>query len=321
MSFFLVCLLLLSVLFLMKKKQNMKKQNKNLPPGPSKLPIIGNLHQLGTLPHHSLWNLSKKYGPVILLQLGGVPTVVVSSSEATRQVLRNHDLDSCSRPLLAGTGRLSYNYRDIAFAPYGNYWRKMRKICVLELFSTKKVQSFRFIREQEVASLIDSISQSSLSAIPVDLCEKMMSLTASITCRVAFGKRFERNEFDEGKFQEVVHEAMTMLGSFSASDFLPYIGWIIDRLSGLQGRLERSFHDLDGFYQQVIDQHLNTKETKHEEEQDITDVLLKLETNQTEIDAVKFTQSHIKAVFMVEWTLVLSLWFGLWQSLLGIQEQ
>ncbi|KAJ7945465.1 Cytochrome P450 [Quillaja saponaria] len=298
MSFFLVCLLILSLLLLMKKKQGRKKQNKNLPPGPPQLPIIGNLHQLGTLPHHYFWNQSKKYGPVILLQLGGVPTVVVSSAEAAGQVLKNHDLDCCYRPLSAGTGRLSYNCRDIAFAPYGNYWKEMRKFCVLELFSTKKVKSFRFIREQEVASLIDSISQSSLSAIPVDLCEKMMSLTASITCRVAFGKRFEGNEFDEGKFQEVVNEAMAMLGSFSASDFFPYVGWIVDKLTGLHDRLERSFHDLDGFYQQVIDQHLDSKETKHEEEQDIIDMLLKLQRNRTEIDAVQFTQDHIKAILM-----------------------
>ncbi|KAJ7945467.1 Cytochrome P450 [Quillaja saponaria] len=276
----------------------MKKQNKNLPPGPSKLPILGNLHQLGTLPHQSLCNLSKKYGPVILLQLGKVPTVVVSSAEAARQVLKNHDLDCCTKPSLAGIGRLSYNYLDIAFAPYGNYWKEVRKICVIEFFSTKKVQSFRFIREQEVALLIDSISQSSLSAIPVDLNEKMMYFSASIICRTAFGKRFEGNEFDEGKFQEVVRDAMAMLGSFSASDFLPYIGWIIDRLSGLQGRLERSFLDLDGFYQHIIDQRLNAKETKHEEEQNITDTLLKLESNQTEINAVQFTQNHVKAILM-----------------------
>ncbi|KAJ7946102.1 Cytochrome P450 [Quillaja saponaria] len=124
----------------------------------------------------------------------------------------------------------------------------------------------------------------------------MMSLTATITCRVAFGKRFEGNEFDEGKFQEVVNEAMAMLGSFSASNFFPYVGWIVDKLTGHHDRLERSFHDLDGFYQQVIDQHLDTKETKHEEEQNIIDMLLKLERNQTEIDAVQFTQNHIKAI-------------------------
>ncbi|KAJ7956755.1 Cytochrome P450 [Quillaja saponaria] len=295
MSVLLVCIFLLSLLLLMKMKKDIKKQNKQLPPGPPKLPIIGNLHQLGALPHSSLWNLRKKYGPVIFLQLGGVPTVIISSAKTASEVLKVHDLDCCSRPLLAGTGRLSYNYIDIAFAPYGNYWREMRKICVLELFSTKRVQSFGLIREQEVASLINSISQSSLSAIHVDLSEKLLSLAANIICRTAFGKRFQENEFDEGKFQEVVHEAMAMLGSFSASDFFPYVGWIIDRLTGLHSRLEKSFHELDGFYQQVIDQHLKTKQEK---EEDIIDLLLKLEKNQTKIDGAPITQDHIKAILM-----------------------
>ena len=68
---------------------------------------------------------------------------------------------------MAGVGRLSYNYSDLAFSPYGEYWREIRKLCVLELFSVKRVKSFRFVREDEVDSLMDSISQSlSTSASP-----------------------------------------------------------------------------------------------------------------------------------------------------------
>ncbi|KAJ7968650.1 Cytochrome P450 [Quillaja saponaria] len=290
----LLCLLLLPLLFLMMKK---KKQSKNLPPGPPKLPIIGNLHQLGVLAHRSLWNVSKKYGPVILLHLGAVPTVIVSSAETARQVLKDHDIESCSRPLLVSPGKLSYNFLDIGFSPYSDYWREMRKVCVLELFSNKRVQSFRFIREQEVDLLIDSISDSSVSSSPVDLNEKLLSLISSITCRTAFGKKFQGNEFDEGNFEEVFHEAVAVVGAFTASDFLPRVGWIIDRLTGFQGRLEKIFHHLDVFYQKVIDQHLNTK---HEEDQhDILAVLLKLvEISQTEYGEVQFTQDHVKAILM-----------------------
>jgi len=37
------------------------------------------------------------------LMLGRVPTVVVSSSDTARQVLRVHDLHCCTRPSLSGT--------------------------------------------------------------------------------------------------------------------------------------------------------------------------------------------------------------------------
>ncbi|KAK3005246.1 hypothetical protein RJ639_017012 [Escallonia herrerae] len=290
-------LLLLPLLLFMKTKVDVKRKNKQLPPGPPKLPIIGNLHQLGSLPHRSLWQLSKKYGPVMFLQLGGVPTVIVSSSKAAEEVLKVHDLDCCSRPKLAGTGKLSYNYLDIAFSPYGDYWREMRKIGVLELFSTKRVQSFRFAREEEVAFLVESVAQSSSAGRAVNLSEELLTLAANITCRVALGKSFRGSGFDGDRFQEIIHEAMAMLGCLSASDFFPLVGCIVDRLTGLHARLERSFKELDAFYQQVIDDHLNPARMKPDQD-DIIDVLLKIEKDQSEIGAVQVTKDHIKAILM-----------------------
>ena len=284
-------------MFLIKRKIELKGQKKPLPPGPTKLPIIGNLHQLGALPHYSLWQLSKKYGSIMILQLGA-PTVVVSSAEAAREFLKTHDIDCCSRPPLVGLGKFSYNHQDIAFAPYGDYWREVRKICVHEVFSTKRVQSFQFIREEEVALLIDSIVQSSSSGSPIDLTERLMSLTANIICRIAFGKSFQASEFGDGRFQEVVREAMALLGGFTAADFFPYVGRIVDRLTGLHGRLERSFLEMDGFYQRVIEDHLNPGRVK-EEHEDIIDVLLKIERERSESGAVQFTKDSAKAILMV----------------------
>ncbi|KAL2470885.1 Uncharacterized protein Adt_39021 [Abeliophyllum distichum] len=122
----------------------------NLPPSPPRLPIIGNLNHLGKIPHRSLWKLPQKYGLVMLLQLGQVSNLVVSSAEMAKQVLRTHDLECCSKPYSYGTMKLSYNLLDVAFGPYSEYWRVLRKICVIELFTVKRVQSFWNIREKGV---------------------------------------------------------------------------------------------------------------------------------------------------------------------------
>ncbi|GLT56717.1 hypothetical protein SLA2020_297400 [Shorea laevis] len=121
-----------------------------LPPSPPKLPFIGNLHQMGNLPHQALQNLSKKHGPILLLQLGSIKTLVVSSAEPARDVLKTHDLDCCSRPPSPGPKRLSYNHLDIAFAPDGDYWKKMKALFISELVSMKRVKSFAYAREAEV---------------------------------------------------------------------------------------------------------------------------------------------------------------------------
>ncbi|PON64292.1 Cytochrome P [Parasponia andersonii] len=289
--------LLLTLLFLMKNKIKLKNENKpQLPPGPPRLPIIGNLHQLGPLPHQSLWQLSKRYGHVMLLHFGAVPGIVVSSAEAAKEVLKINDLACCSRPPLTGSGKLSYNNLDISFSPYGVHWREIRKICVLKLFSMKSVQSFEFIRAEEIDSLIETLNELSLSSTPVNLSEKMSTLMASMTFRTAFGKRFAECGLDNDIFEDMIHRAMAVLGSFAASDFFPYVGWIVDRLTGLDARFERSFRELDNFFRLVIDEHLNR--TPQEGNEDIVDLLLRVERTESESGEVQFTRDCTKAILM-----------------------
>ncbi|KAE9604310.1 putative psoralen synthase [Lupinus albus] len=102
-----------------------RKRRSNLPPGPPTLPIIGNLHQLGNMPHLSLQSLAHKYGPLIYLQLGQIPTLVVSSAKLAKEVLKTHDLALANHPQLFAAKHLLYNCTDITFAPYGAYWQRL----------------------------------------------------------------------------------------------------------------------------------------------------------------------------------------------------
>ncbi|MBA0793478.1 hypothetical protein Gohar_017879 [Gossypium harknessii] len=66
-------------------------------------------------------------------------------------VLKTHDLDFCGRPRLRDAMRLSYNALDLAFSPYTDYLKEMRKLCAVHLFS--RVQKYRPIREDEIGRL------------------------------------------------------------------------------------------------------------------------------------------------------------------------
>lgn len=94
---------------------------RSLPPSPRGLPLLGHLHLLGALPHRALRSLAAAHGPVLLLRLGRVPAVVVSSAAAAEEVMRARDVAFASRPRVAMAERLLYGGRDVAFAPYGEY--------------------------------------------------------------------------------------------------------------------------------------------------------------------------------------------------------
>ena len=114
-----------------------------LPPGPATLPLLGNLHQLGPLPHRALRDLARVHGPVMRLRLGRSAAVVLSSAEAAWEALRGHDLDCCTRPVSPGTRRLTYDLKNVAFAPYGAYWREARKLLTVDLLSARRYQAAR----------------------------------------------------------------------------------------------------------------------------------------------------------------------------------
>ncbi|KAH9776454.1 cytochrome P450 71A25 [Citrus sinensis] len=132
----------------------------NLPPSPPRFPITGNLHQLlgtATLPHGSLQALSKKYGPLMYMHLGYSPTLVVSSAEIAREIIKNHDIVFSNRPKTTAANVFLYGCQDIGFSPYGEYWRQARKTCVLGLLSTRNVKS---LQNSEISSASSSFGSS-----------------------------------------------------------------------------------------------------------------------------------------------------------------
>ena len=168
---------------------------------------------------------------------------MVSSARMAKEVLKAHDLEFSSRSSSLGQQRLSYNGLDLAFAPYDGYWREMRKICVLHPFSSKRVQSFRSIREDEVSRIIEKISKSASAAKLTDLSETVMLLTTNIICRTAFGKRYEDKGYDRSRFHGLLNDAQAMMGSFFFTDHFPSMGWV-DKLTGLIAQTGEEFQGI-----------------------------------------------------------------------------
>ncbi|KAJ0795121.1 putative cytochrome P450 [Helianthus annuus] len=286
------------------------KTLKHPPPSPPKLPVIGNLHQLGSSPHRSLRALAEKHGPLMLLHFGSVPVVVASSAHASHEIMKTHDLTFANRAKSSVPSILSYNARDIAFSDYGEYWRQIKSIAVLQLLSPKRVQSFCRMREEETDLLVErirEISSSSSSSSPVvNLSELLISLTNGVICRAALGRKHGGE-----KFKELFAHFVELLGVFSVGDYIPWLSWV-DWIKGCDVRAVKIAAEFDAFLEGVIAEHVDRKKLvsgggggeDDDEEKDFVDILLEIESDKDasfvlERDTVKALILVSKLKFLV----------------------
>ncbi|KAG2283573.1 hypothetical protein Bca52824_054793 [Brassica carinata] len=288
--------LLLPALFSLIFVKDIKSSKQNLPPSPPQLPIIGNLHQLRGLFHRCLHHLLKKHGPLILLRLGVLRMVVISSSEAAEEVLKTHDTECCTRPVTMASTVFSRNGNDIGFGEYGEAWRELRKLAVREFFSVTKVRSFRYVREEECDLMVKQLRELALKQSPVDLSKTLFCLTASIVFRSALGQSFlENKHIDKEGIEELMLEAHSNM-SFNLTDMFPTagLGWFMDFVSGQRKRLHDVFTEVDTFLNHIIDDHQSKNFTQ--DRPDFIDYLLEMIPKQEENESFKLTIDHLKGI-------------------------
>uniref|UniRef100_A0ACD5TF16 Uncharacterized protein n=1 Tax=Avena sativa TaxID=4498 RepID=A0ACD5TF16_AVESA len=227
-----------------------------LPPSPPALPFIGNLHQLrGGHLHQRLQAQARRHGPLILLRLGSVPAIVVSSASLAEAVLKTQDHVFSSRPQHYTAHGTLYGCRDIAFSPYGERWRQSRRIAVVHLLSVKRVDSFRALRAQEVAGFVQRIRAACGAGEGggvVNVTELVVSLTNTVISKAAFGNKL--GGVEPAMVRGMMKELTDVLETFAVSDVFPRLGWL-DWATGLDARVKKTAAKLDGMLEGALAEH------------------------------------------------------------------
>ncbi|PSS05879.1 Cytochrome P450 71A1 like [Actinidia chinensis var. chinensis] len=284
---FLFSLLLLCFLFWLSKGGS----KLNLPPSPPRLPIIGHLHLMGTLYHRSLYALSKTYGHIFLLYVGRAPLLVVTSEKIAKEIMTTQDIVFANRVRTRAVETLLYGCCDIAFAPYGEHWRQMRRICVSQLLSLKRVQSFRFVIEEEAAKLIEKICCASLDGALVNLGEMLVHTSSIIVFRCVIGRNYEGENMK--RFEELSRDGVELVGGICFRDIFPSFGWV-DVLTGKVKRLKDISKEVDDLLDKEIESYKCSK-GNDDRSNSFAEILLQLQKEGIETD---FTQDKLKATLM-----------------------
>ncbi|XP_051230544.1 desmethyl-deoxy-podophyllotoxin synthase-like [Lolium perenne] len=275
--YYILLATILVVPLLLVKLMRPGKHSKNLPPGPWQLPVIGSLHHMvGALPHRAMRGLARRHGPLMLLRLGEIDFVVASSASAAMEVLKTHDAMLASRPRTSTTKAMTRHGLGIVLAPKGEHWRQVRKLCVNELLSARKVQSFRGIREAEAGKLVASLAVASAASRhrqPVNVSSHLATYVSNAAVRAMVGDEIT----DRDAFFECLDKGVTAAAGFSLTDLFPS-SRLAHAFCGTTRRLEAALQGMRHVMNGVIEEHRARRSVDAcNGDENILDVLLRIQ--------------------------------------------
>ncbi|MED6130391.1 hypothetical protein PIB30_000901 [Stylosanthes scabra] len=276
------------------RTSNSSSGKKKLPSPPS-LPIIGHLHLVGSVIPKSFESLAKLYGPLIQLRLGASTCILVSNAQVAREVMKTHELNFCYRPNFGSSEYFLYKGSYFITAPYGPYWRFMKKLCVTQLLSSSQLGRFMHIREQEIKKLLKSLMVCSEEGRECDLGFELTTLTNNILCRMAMSTTCFEND-DAEEIHGFVKEFLEVGAKLSIGEVFGPLGKL--DLFGYGKKLGKIVGKFDCILERIMEEHEHGDGCDDEEEttMDMMDILLRVYRDPNA--QVRLTRNDIKAFFL-----------------------
>ncbi|XP_051123102.1 cytochrome P450 76T24-like [Andrographis paniculata] len=235
-----------------------------LPPGPHRVPVIGNILELGSKPHRSLATLAGKYGPVMSLKLGTRTTVVISAPEEAKMVMQKHDLIFSGRSIPGAAETLRHSDFSMAWLPVDHQWRKLRKICKEQMFSAARLDSSQGLRKAKLRQLSDHVGDCAAAGRAVDIGEAAFTTSLNLMSASLFSMDFAKFDSDSSQeMKDVVWGVMKGVGSPNLSDYFP----VLKRADpqGILRETEKYFQKLFDIFDDIIDKRMKSRKDKKDD--------------------------------------------------------
>ncbi|CAH6790545.1 Cyp2j13 [Phodopus roborovskii] len=281
-------LLLAAVTFLFLADYLKSRRPKNYPPGPRRLPFVGNILQMDLeQPHLAVQRFVKKYGNVISLDFGIVSSVIISSLPLIKEAFTHLDENFMSRPKFPIQKHI-FNENGLVFSS-GQTWKEQRRFALMTLrnFGLGKKSLEQRIQE-EARHLVEAIKEE--GGQPFDPHFKINNAVSNIICSVTFGERFE---YHDSQFQELLKllDKAMYLGSSIMVHFYNIFPWIMKHLPGQHQTTIATWRTLKSYISDIIDNH--RKDWDPDEPRDFIDAFLKEMTKYPGKTTTSFNEENL----------------------------
>ncbi|KAF8412077.1 hypothetical protein HHK36_000031 [Tetracentron sinense] len=240
-------------------------------PGPRGFPLFGSMNLMASLAHHRLAAVAESFGAKRLMafSLGETRVIITCNPDVAKEILNSSVF--ADRPVKESAYGLMFN-RAIGFAPYGVYWRTLRRIAATHLFCPKQINGSETQRFEIAAQMVSVIGGREGEIFCVRDTLKRASLH-NMMCSV-FGRKYvlgsSNNETDE--LSGLVEEGYELLGKLNWSDHLPLLAGFDPQK--IRFRCSKLVPKVNRFVNRIIAQH---RAQTGDKTRDFVDVLLTLQ--------------------------------------------
>ncbi|XP_038687863.1 (S)-N-methylcoclaurine 3'-hydroxylase isozyme 1-like [Tripterygium wilfordii] len=268
---------LLILILILKHFKTSSAKSLPLPPGPNPWPLVGNLFHMGKMPHVTLSNFAKTYGPLISLKLGTQTMVIASSPAAATEILKTHDRVLSARyvPQVMPLERSELNNISLGWSfECGEGWKYLRTICRSELFSSKAIESQACLREEKVMEMVKFLDRREGKA--VNIGEIAFTCVYNMLSNVILSKNifsFENDSCEGEEMKALVRTVMETAISPNISDFYPILSGL--DLQGIRRKSKKVGEQINAYWAAIIKERKEAKENSSSRDgRDFLDALI-----------------------------------------------
>ncbi|XP_037455698.1 tyrosine N-monooxygenase-like [Triticum dicoccoides] len=260
-----------------------------LPPGPAfSWPLVGNLPEMMLNRPAFRWihlMMQEMGTDIACIRLGRIFVIPITCPKIAREVLKKQDANFASRPLTFASSAFSGGYKNAVLSPFGDQWKKMRRVLTSEIICPSRHRWLHNQRAQEadnLTSYVYTLATAPFSAVNVRHVAR--HYCGNVIRRLVFGRRYFGEPRPDGcpgtmevEHMDAVFTSLGLLYAFCISDYLPWLRGIGLDLDGHEKIVMEANATVNRLHDTVIDERWRQwKSGQREEVEDFLDVLITL---------------------------------------------